>query len=152
MPSLIGKGGAIMDENLLRFLMMALFIAGALAIAAVAGELSYYSFSDPFEHYYPSLEFSNVTELMERMPLQLYVSVSGTVSHIDEDFISESGNEYQQFYVSDGNMEVKVFCSKNGGSVPVREGDRVFITGKFQKYYDTVEIYSDCPDINILRE
>lgn len=139
-----------MDENFLRFLMMAGFIALALAIAAVSGELSSYSLSDPFESFYPTLEYSNITELLDDMPLDQYVSLSGTVSRMADDFTSDKGYEYQQFYISDGQGEVKVFCSKYRGSADVREGDRVFLSGKFQKYYQTLEIYTECPSINVL--
>lgn len=139
-----------MDEYLLRFLMMAGFIAVALAIAAVGGELSTYSFSDPFESYYPSLEYSNVTELLHDMPLNEYISLSGTVSRVEADYTSEKGYVYQQFYVSDGSQEVKVFCSKYRGSVELNEGDEVFLSGKFQKYYQSLEIYTDCNNVNVL--
>ena len=139
-----------MDENMLRFLLIAIFITGALAIAAIAGELSSYSISDPFESYYPSIEFDNVTELMERMPLQEHVTLTGTVSRILEDYVSEKGYEYQQFFITDSSSEVKVFCSKRGGVVKLKEGHSVFLTGKFQKYYDTLEIYCECSDINVL--
>jgi hypothetical protein len=139
-----------MDENLLRFLMLAVFIAAVLTIAAVSGELSSYSLSDPFESYYPSLELSNVTELLDRMPIGEYVSLSGKVSIIEEDYTSKKGYEYQQFFITDGSREVKVFCSKRSGPVSVSPGDEVFLTGKFQKYYDTLEIYTDCSNVNHL--
>lgn len=139
-----------MDESMLRFLMMAVFIAGALAIAAVSGELSSYSLSDPLEGLYPTLEYGNVSELLEDMPLDRYVSLSGTVSRVESDYTSKKGYEYQQFFVSDGQGEVKVFCSKYRGSVDVSEGDEVFLSGKFQKYYQTLEIYTECPSVNVL--
>jgi RecG-like helicase len=139
-----------MDENLLRFLMMAGFVAVALAIASIAGELSSYSFSDPFESYYPSLEYGNVTQLLSDMPLDEYVSVTATVSRVEEDFTSDKGYEYQQFYISDGQAEVKVFCSKYQGPVEISEGDEVFLTGKFQKYYQSLEIYAECTSVNVL--
>jgi TorA maturation chaperone TorD len=139
-----------MDESMLRFLMMAVFIAGALAIAAVSGELSSYSLSDPFESIYPALEYGNVTELLDEMPLDQQVSLSGTVSRVDSDYTSKKGYEYQQFFVSDGHSEVKVFCSKYRGSVDVSEGDEVFLSGKLQKYYQTLEIYTECPSVNVL--
>jgi hypothetical protein len=139
-----------MDENMLRFLMMAAFISGALCIAAVSNELSYYSISDPFESYYPVIEVSNVTELLRIMPLEEHVSLSGTVSHIGDDHVSDNGNEYQQFFITDGSSEVKVFCSKGGSPVSIEEGDEVFVAGKFQKYYQTIEIYAECSSINVL--
>jgi hypothetical protein len=139
-----------MNESMLRFLMLAVFIAVTLTIAALAGELSSYRLSDPFERYYPAIEYSNVTELLGSMPLEEHVSLPGTVSLVDEDFTSESGYEYQQFFITDGVKEVKVFCSKYSGTVSIKEGDEVFLTGKFQKYYDALEIYTDCPSVNVL--
>ncbi len=139
-----------MDENMLRFLMMAGFIAVALAIAAVSGELSSYSLSDPLESFYPTHEYKTVTELLDDMPLDQYISLSGNVSRIDDDFTSDRGYEYQQFYLSDGQSEVKVFCSKYSGAAAIREGDRVFLSGKLQKFYQTLEIYTECRSINVL--
>ncbi len=139
-----------MDENMLRFLMMAGFIALALAIAAVSGELSSYGLSDPLENLYPVLEYDNITRLIEDMPLGKDVSLSGTVSRVADDFTSDSGHEYQQFYVSDGQSEVKVFCSKHHGTADVRGGDRVFLLGRFQKYYNIPEISTGCSDVNII--
>ena len=135
---------------MLRFLMMAVFIAIALAIAAVAGELSSYNLSDPFESYYPTLEYGNVTQLLDEMPLDQHVSISGTVSRIEQDYTSKKGYEYQQFFVTDGQEEVKIFCSKYRGSVDVNKGDEVFLSGKFQKFYNTLEIYTECPSVNII--
>ncbi len=139
-----------MNEEMLRFLMMSVFISAVLAIAAISGELSSYSISEPFEDYYPSVEFNNVSELLDRMPLGNRVSLSGTVSLLEEDYISKKGYEYQQFFITDGSTEVKVFCSKRGGGVEISQGDKVFLSGKLQKYYDTLEIYTDCSNIDIL--
>ena len=139
-----------MDENLLRFLMLAVFISVVLVIASISGELSSYSLSDPFESYYPSLEFSNVTELIDRMPIGEYVSLSGTVSLVEDDYTSQSGHEYQQFFITDGSREVKVFCSRRAASLDISPGDEVFLTGKLQKYYETLEIYTDCPNVNVI--
>ena len=139
-----------MEENFLRFLMLAVFISGTLAIAAVSGEISSYSLSEPFESYYPVMEFSNVTELLDAMPLEEYVSVSGTVSHLEDDYVSENGYEYQRFFISDSRSEVKVFCSKKGGSVSIEKGDNVFLSGKLQSYYQILEIYTECPSVNVI--
>ena len=139
-----------MDDNIFRFLMMAVFIAACLTIAAAAGELSSYSFSDPFESYYPVMEFGSVTELLKAMPLEEHVSLPGTVSLVEDDFISENGYAYQQFFITDTSREVKVFCSKRSGSVGLKQGDNVFLTGKFQKYFDILEIYTDCSSVNVI--
>jgi cytochrome c-type biogenesis protein CcmE len=139
-----------MDENLLRFLMVAGFMAVTLAIAAVAGELSSYGLSDPFESYYPSLEYSNVTQLLADMPLDRQVTLSGRVSKVLEDYVSQKGYEYQQFYLSDGASEVKVFCSKYKGAANIREGDELLVSGKFQQYYQATEIYTECQDISVI--
>jgi hypothetical protein len=139
-----------MNENMLRFLMMAGFMAVALAIAAVSGELSSYSLSDPLEGLYPTIEYRTVTELLDEMPLDRRVSLSGNVSRVDDDFTSDRGYEYQQFYLSDGQSEIKVFCSKYSGSAVLREGDEVFLSGKLQRYYQSLEIYTECRSVNVL--
>jgi hypothetical protein len=138
-----------MDENLLRFLMLAVFVAGMLGIAGVTGELSTHGLPDPFEDYYPDMEFGSVSKLLEMMPLEEHVSVPGTVTSIGDDFVSSSGSIYQQFFISDGSSEVKVFCSTLGGRADVSEGSEVVVSGKFQKYYDSLEIYADCPDVAV---
>jgi RecG-like helicase len=139
-----------MDENLLRFLMLAVFIAGTVVIAAISDELTSYSFHDPFEGYYPSMEFENVTALLDYMPLQEHVTLTGEVSHIDPDHTSDKGHIYQQIFITDGTSEVKVFCSTKGGRVEISVGDEIFVTGKFQKFYDNIEIYTECSDLDIL--
>ena len=141
-----------MNENMLRFLMMAVFIALVLIIAAIAGELSSYSLSDPFEVYYPVMEFGNVTQLIGSMPLEEHVSLKGTVSYVEGDYISASGNTYRQFFITDGSNEVKVFCYEATGPADLSVGDEIFVTGKFQKYYDTLEIYADCSSVNVPRK
>ena len=138
-----------MDEQFFRFVMVAAFIAGMLGIAAVTGELSSHSFSDPFEDLYPAIELSSVSELMDHMPLGEHVTVPGTVSHLAEDHVSSSGHTYQQFFISDGSSEVKVFCSTEPSRADIEMGDEVAVTGKFQKYYDTLEIYADCSSVSI---
>jgi hypothetical protein len=136
-----------MNENLLRFLMMGGFISLALGLAAIGGELSSYSFADPFESYYPMVEYRNVSQLLADMPLDKQVSVSGTISKIEEDHTSQKGYEYQQFFISDGAKEIKVFCSKFQGPIDIEIGDQVSLSGKFQKYYNTLEIYTECRNI-----
>jgi hypothetical protein len=139
-----------MNEMLLRFLMMAVFISLVLGIAAISGELTAYSFSDPFESLYPAREFGNVTQLLSAMPLDQQVSVPGQVERLGEDFTSDRGYDYQQFYLTDGQSLIKVFCSKYLGEVSVQPGDQVSVTGKFQKFYQTLEIYTDCVNVNLM--
>ncbi len=139
-----------MDEGLLRFLMLAILVSLVLTIAAISGELSSYRLDDPFESHYPVLELSNVTELLREMPLGRYVSLSGEVSGLKDDFLSESGSTYQQFYLTDGSREVKVFCLQASGSLDLQKGDEVFVTGRLQKYYNEIEVYSQCSGVNIV--
>ena len=140
-----------MDENFLRFLMLAGFLTVVLGIAAISGDLTSYSLTEPFESYYPTMEFDSVSGLLSVMPLSEHVSVKGTVSEIGEDYVSPKGYEYQQFRISDDTNEVKVFCSKRDGSADVAIGDIVVVQGKFQKYYDSLEIYADCSFVKLAK-
>ncbi|MFB6294753.1 MAG: hypothetical protein ABEI97_03265, partial [Candidatus Nanohaloarchaea archaeon] len=76
-----------------------------------------------------------VSQLREERPLDTRVRVSGTVAKTVDDYEAESGNVYQQFYLSDGEERVKVFCSTAAGRVNVSVDDRVRVEGTFQEYY-----------------
>ena len=130
--------------------MMALFISAVLAIAAISGELSTYSLSVPLESHYRTIEFENITVLIEKMPLGQYVSVSGMISRTGSDYISNKARVYKQFFLTDGANEIKVFCLYRGEILNLTAGNRIFVTGRMQKYYDTIEIYTDCSNINAI--
>lgn len=138
-----------MNENVMRFLLLVVLFAGIVIIAALSGELHSYPAGTGLIMG-PTYEFSSVSELLERMPLEEEVSVPGEVSRILDDYVSKTGYEYQQFFITDGKNELKIFCSKYRGSTDVKEGDKVLIKGTFQKYYSTYEIYLNCGDVDVL--
>lgn len=139
-----------MNEDVLRFLFAAVLFTGVLVIAALSGDLHSYPAGSGYVSAGPVLEFESISELLYRMPLEEQVSVPGEVNRIQEDYVSKKGYEYQQFFITDGEQELKVFCSKYRGGIDIKEGDYVLIKGKFQKYYNTYEIYLDCSNVEIL--
>ena len=78
------------------------------------------------------------------------VYVKGMVMKILPEYEAKSGYDYQQFFISDGEESVKVFCSEKYGKAYVSEGDEVIASGKFQKYYGEFEINGFCSEIKIL--
>lgn len=92
----------------------------------------------------------SVSELMKKALINSSVNVKGTVNRILDDYKSKKGYSYQQFYITDGSEEIKIFCSQRYGNIDVKEGEAVLVKGKFQKYYNDLEIYGYCSDIKIL--
>ena len=90
---------------------------------------------------------TTISYLLTEFPVNQYVSVEGTVSEILPDYTSKKGYKYQQFFITDGKNSLKIFCSKYSGSVNVSVNDYVYVTGKFQKFGNTYEIYTQCKDI-----
>ncbi|MDY6774261.1 MAG: hypothetical protein SVS85_03590, partial [Candidatus Nanohaloarchaea archaeon] len=93
-----------MDE-VKRFGLLAVLLSGSLLIGFLSGGIS--SSSD----YGGKPENYTVSGLMEELPLKQNVVVEGNVSQVLDDYTSKSGNTYQQFRITDGKREVKVFCS-----------------------------------------
>ncbi len=139
-----------MNEDVFRFLLVVVLFTGVLIIAALSGEIHSYEAGSGHLSLGPTMEFASVSELMQRMPLEENVAVTGEVSRVLEDHVSTKGYEYQQFYITDGSQEIKIFCSKYKGTTNVKEGDSVLINGKFQKYYNEYEIYLNCKDVEIV--
>lgn len=52
-----------------------------------------------------------VSEVFSNSLLGDYVYVQGKVTEVLEDHVSKKGFVYQEFIISDGNEEIKVFCS-----------------------------------------
>jgi len=90
---------------------------------------------------------TTISYLLTEFPVNQYVCVEGTVSEILPDYTSKKGYKYQQFFITDGKNSLKVFCSKYSGSVNVSVNDHVSVTGKFQKFGNTYEIYTQCKNI-----
>lgn len=92
----------------------------------------------------------SVSEVFSNSLLGDYVYVQGKITEVLEDHVSEKGFIYQQFMISDGNEEIKFFCSVKYGRTKVSEGDEIIFDGEFKKYYQTYEIYGFCSEIKIL--
>jgi|GEM_PF-1750074 len=90
-----------------------------------------------------------VSEVFEHSLLGDYVYIRGEVTEVLEDHISKKGFVYQQFVISDGEEEIKCFCSVKYGRTEVKEGDEIFFDGEFRKYYNTYEIYGFCSEISL---
>jgi len=99
-----------MNENLLRFLLAAILFVGILIIAVLSGDVHSYPAGSGSIELGPVKDFSSVSELMQNMPLEQQVSVPGEASRVLEDYISKKGYQYQQFFITDREQELKIFC------------------------------------------
>lgn len=91
-----------------------------------------------------------VSQLFENGILNETYYVTGTVSSAMDEYVSRQGYHYSQFHISDGEEEIKFFCSRKYGDVEVREGDYVRVEGKFQKFYNQLELYGFCSEIRVI--
>jgi hypothetical protein len=89
----------------------------------------------------------SVSEVFDNVLLGEDVFVKGEVTEVLGDHVSEKGFAYQEFVISDGEEEIKVFCSVKYGRTEVKEGDQIVFEGEFRKYYNTHEIYGFCSEI-----
>lgn len=89
----------------------------------------------------------SVSEVFSNSLLGDYVYVKGEVKEVLEDHLSEKGFLYQQFIISDGEENIKVFCSTKYGETEVGEGDEILFDGEFKKFYGTLEIYGFCSEV-----
>jgi hypothetical protein len=78
------------------------------------------------------------------------VYVKGTVSEVLDEYESQKGSLFQQFVISGGPDEVKIFCSERYGKAEAEEGDVISFRGKFQKYGGEYEVYGFCSEIEIM--
>ncbi|MCJ7816472.1 MAG: hypothetical protein MUP55_01320 [Candidatus Aenigmarchaeota archaeon] len=141
------------NKDLLRLGILALFLFGILAIAWMGGYLTGRTiYVSPFQDDLAAEEMGSVSQILQELPLDKTVSVDGTVSRILSDYTSKKGYQYQQFYITDGSKELKIFCSKYKGSIDIQKSDNVSVTGKFQKYSNTYEIYSECGNVEVLNQ
>ncbi len=88
-----------------------------------------------------------VSEVFSDSLLGDYVYVKGEVTEVLKDHVSEKGFVYQEFIISDGEEEIKVFCSVKYGRADVTEGDEILFDGEFNKYYGTYEVYGFCSEV-----
>lgn len=91
-----------------------------------------------------------VFQLFSRTLLGEEVYVKGKVAEMLPEYKSKGGYNYQRFVISDGEENIKVFCSEKYGKANVSEGDEIVASGKFQKYYGEFEISGFCSEIKVL--
>lgn len=70
------------------------------------------------------------------------VTVCGVVSSVGEDYVSNRGGAFQQFYISDGTGELKVFSGFGVGRprLSVVVGQEVLALGKVEIFNNEVEL------------
>lgn len=137
------------NEKVMRFLLLVVLFAGIVMIGALSNNLHSYPAASGVI-LGPTYQFSTISELLDRMPLEEEVHVPGQVSQVLDNYVSSNGYEYQQFFITDGKKDLKIFCSKYKGSADIEEGDKVIIKGTFQKYNSAYEIYLECMDVEIV--
>ena len=85
-----------------------------------------------------------VSSLLEKKPLNKIVTVNGLVSSTPEDYSAESsGKLYQQFYLTDGSKQLKVFCLKDT-KLTISKNDKIEVIGKFIQFGKEYQI-TDLP-------
>lgn len=90
------------------------------------------------------VQFTTIDALLAERPVGRHVTVTGTVTISPENYTAESGNTYQEFRISDGTGDIKVFCNTRDGRVSVDQGEDVTVKGTFKEFYGTPEIYAAC--------
>ena len=81
-----------------------------------------------------------VSSLLSKKPLNQIVTVTGSVLNTPEDYTAKkTGNVFQQFYITDGSKQIKVFCSKDTG-LKLTKNDGVEVTGKFILFANEYEV------------
>ncbi len=81
-----------------------------------------------------------VSSLLNEKPLNEIVIVCGLVVDAPEDYTAKtSGNLYQQFYITDGSKQIKVFCSKDA-ELKISKHEKVEVTGKFIIFDNEYEV------------
>lgn len=111
----------------------------AIAISNVTGNIAYGE-DRPF----------TTSELYDNALLGEYVYIEGRISKVLEDHTSEKGYDYQQFIMTDGEEEIKAFCSVKYGRSEAKEGDEIIFDGEFKKFYGSYEIYGFCSEVKII--
>ncbi len=90
-----------------------------------------------------------IQQLYDELPENQTVKTEGTVKTILKEYRSSSGNVYERFYLSEENKTILVFCLKDI-DLKLKEGDRVRVFGKFQKFKSFYEIFGFCSDVFLL--
>ena len=103
-----------------------------IAIVIIIGIFAAFLLSNPPSPY-------TVSSLLDKKPLNEIVTVSGLVLSNPENYTAKAGNLYQQFYMTDGSRQVKIFCSKDA-ETRVSKNDKVELTGKFITFGSEYEV------------
>ena len=90
-----------------------------------------------------------VSPLLSKKPLNQIVTVTGSVLNAPEDYTAKkTGNVFQQFYITDGSKQIKVFCSKDT-ELKLTKNDGVEVTGKFKLFRNEYEVADlSCSAVN----
>lgn len=80
-----------------------------------------------------------VSSLLSKKPLNQIVTVTGSVLNTPKDYTAKTGNVFQQFYITDGSKQIKVFCSKDT-ELKLTKNDGVEVTGKFILFGNEYEV------------
>jgi len=89
----------------------------------------------------------SVSEVFDEALLGEDVFVKGLVTKVLPDHISKKGFRYQQFIISDGKEEIRIFCSVKYGRTKAKEGDEIIFDGEFKKFHGIYEIYGFCSEV-----
>lgn len=142
------------NEELFRFMLVLVLVTLMLGVSVLSGWADNYigdaSLYDPFTASYTINPYSSLSDLLADMKVDTTVRVTAEVGEVLEDYTSKKGYVYQQFYLQEGSERLKVFCSTYKGRVQISEGDTVSITGTLQEYYNELEIYTDCGEIDVV--
>ena len=90
-----------------------------------------------------------VSPLLSKKPLNQIVTVTGSVLNAPEDYTAKkTGKVFQQFYITDGSKQIKVFCSKDT-ELKLTKNDGVEVTGKFKLFRNEYEVADlSCSAVN----
>ena len=123
-----------------RFAALAVLIWGTVFIAMAAG--------GDLPAMLPAGE-AEIATLIETNPDGQRVTVIGTIMEVQKDYVSDKGNTYQRAIIDDGTGEILLFCSTYTGRKALSAGQQVSVTGTYQLFYDTPEIFAECSDIEV---
>ena len=93
----------------------------------------------------------SVSEVYGKVLLGEEVFIRGKIVKVLGDYVSRKGYVYQQFVISDGSENIKIFCSTKYGRAEVEEGEEIVFEGEFKKYHGTYEIYGFCSQLQPFR-
>jgi len=138
--------------NIIRKPAIVAVIAIVVIITGIAVFLSLNPSEDPLQRLPTSglkpLAYT-VSSLLSKKPLNQIVTVTGSVLNTPKDYTAKTtGNVFQQFYITDGSKQIKVFCSKDT-ELKLTKNDGVEVTGKFILFANEYEVADlSCSAVN----